>query len=31
MNNFYQPSFDNQKIKDGHNMFDAQSVAKFWG
>jgi hypothetical protein len=31
MNNFYQPSFDNQKIKEGHNMFDAQSVAKFWG
>ena len=31
MNDFYQPSFDNQKIKDGHNMFDAQSVAKLWG
>lgn len=32
MNNFYPISFNNQtKIKEGHNMFDAQLVAKLWG
>jgi len=29
MNNFYPISFNNHtKIKEGHNMFDAQLVAK---
>mgnify|MGYP006080919357 FL=1 len=32
MNDFYPISFSNQnKIKEGHNMFDAQLVAKLWG
>lgn len=32
MNNFYPISFNNQtKMKEGHNMFDAQLVAKLWG
>lgn len=32
MNNFYPISFNNlTKIKEGHNMFDAQLVAKLWG
>ena len=32
MNDFYIISFSNQnKIREGHNIFDAQLVAKLWG